>query len=325
MNRGFTGMIIRFLAPATLTIRNGNVVTSDRWRSIFESLGHRVVSGPETAGETSDLLVVFNAYKNREAIRDAVMTGASTRIVICLTGTDLYQDLKNDPTAEDVLYRADQLVVLHPLASDELPPAVRGRTMVIYQSAAPPRISPIKETESFDVCVISHLRQVKDPLRAARAARLLPPESEIRVFLVGKALSDELAEEAAREVAGNPRFHWLGEQSGQRTAEIIQKSRLLVLSSLFEGGANVVSEAVVSDVPVIGTDIACMKGLLGADYPGLFPVGDTRQLAELLLRAETDQMFCDELAERCRREAYKFDPALERENLRILLERLFQK
>jgi len=318
-------MNIRFLAPATHNIRNGNVVTSDRWRTIFENLGHRVVSGPETAGEACDLLVVFNAYKNREAIREVVKTGNAARIVICLTGTDLYRDLKNDPTAEDVLYRADQLVVLHPLARDELPAGVRDRTMVIYQSAVSPWISPIKETESFDICVIAHLREVKDPLRAARAARLLPPESGIRVFLVGKALSDELAEEAAREVPGNPRFHWLGEQSGERTAEILQKSRLLVLSSLFEGGANVVSEAVVSDVPVIATDIACMKGLLGADYPGLFPVGDTRRLAELLLRAETDQGFYDELAERCRREAYKFDPALERENLRILLERLFQK
>jgi putative glycosyltransferase (TIGR04348 family) len=318
-------MIIRFLTPFTDNIRNGNVVTSERWRSFFQDLGHRVISGPDTADEAYDLLVVFNAYKNREAIREAVKAGSAPRIVICLTGTDLYRDLKNDPSAEDVLHRADQLVVLHAPARDELPAAVRDRTMVIYQSAAPPLMHPVKETESFDICVIAHLREVKDPLRAARAARQLPPESRVRVFLVGKALSEEFADEAAREVASNTRFHWLGEQSGERAAEILQKSRLLVLSSLSEGGANVVSEAVVSGVPVIGTDIACMRGLLGADYPGLFPVGDTRRLAELLLRAETDQGFYDELAERCRREAYKFDPALERENLRILLERLFQK
>jgi putative glycosyltransferase (TIGR04348 family) len=323
MNRGFTRMIIRFLAPATHNIRNGNVVTSDRWRSFLENLGHRVIFGPETAGEVCDLLVVFNAYKNREAIREAVNKGSAPRIVICLTGTDLYQDLKNDPAAEDVLHRADQLVVLHPSALHELPPAVRNRTMVIFQSAVPPLICPAKETESFDVCVIAHLREVKDPLRAARAARLLPPESRVRVSLVGKALSNELAEEAAREAAGNPRFHWLGEQSGERTAEILQKSRLLVLSSISEGGANVVSEAVVSGVPVIGTDISCMRGLLGAEYPGFFPVGDTRRLAELLLQAETDQRFYNELAERCRRESYKFDPALERENLKQLLERAF--
>jgi putative glycosyltransferase (TIGR04348 family) len=316
-------MIIRFLAPPAQNIRNGNVVTSDRWRSIFENLGHRVISGPEAAGEACDLLVVFNAYKNREAIREAEKTGSAARIVICLTGTDLYQDLKSDPAAQDVLYRADQLVILHPLACDDLPPAVRGRTMVIYQSAAPPLVRHEKEAESFDVCVIAHLRPVKDPLLAARAARLLPPESRIRVFLAGKALSEDLAEEAAREEAGNPRFHWLGEQSEDLTAETLQKSRLLVLSSLFEGGANVVSEAVVSGVPVIGTDISCMRGLLGADYPGLFPVGDACRLAVLLLRAETDQGFYHELAERCRREAYKFDPALEKENLRLLLKKVF--
>jgi putative glycosyltransferase (TIGR04348 family) len=314
-------MNIRFLAPFAKSVRTGNVVTSDRWRSFFEDLGHHVITGPESSGSACDLLVVFNAYKNREAIRQAVKSGPVPRIVICLTGTDLYQDLKNDPAALDVLHLADQLVVLHPLALDELPPDVRGKTMVIYQSVAQPLMHPVRETEYFDVCVIAHLRPVKDPLRAAYAARLLPPESGVRVFLVGKALSDELGEEAEREMTGNRRFRWLGEKSAEGTAEILVKSRLLVVSSLFEGGANVVSEAVVSGVPVIGTDISCMRGLLGADYPGLFPVGDTRRLAELLLRAETDQGFYDKLAERCRQESYKFDPVLERESLKMLLER----
>jgi len=202
---------------------------------------------------------------------------------------------------------------------------LRDKTTVIHQSAVPPMLCPAREMESFDVCVIAHLREIKDPLRTANAARLLPPESRIRVFHVGKALSDEMERAAALEVDQNPRFHWLGEQSGERTAQILVKSRLLVLSSLFEGGANVVSEAVVCGVPVIGADMPCMRGLLGADYPGLFPVGDTRRLAELLLRAESDSEFYDGLAERCRRESDKFHPARERENLVTLLDRLFPR
>ncbi len=314
-------MIIRLLSPNQSNVRNGNAVTSERWRSFFEDLGHRVVTGPESAGEPCDLLVAFNAYKNLDAIRHAVNSAAAPRIVICLTGTDLYQDLKDDPSAEYVLRHADQLVVLHPLALDDVPADVREKAMVIFQSAVPPALHSVRETEHFDVCVIAHLREVKDPLRAAYAARLLPPESRIRVSLVGKALSDELGDEAEREVAANLRFRRLGEKSAEGTAEILLKSRLLVVSSLFEGGANVVSEAVVSGVPVIGTDMACMRGLLGADYPGLFPVGDTRRLADLLMRAETDHGFYDELVERCRRESYKFEPALERESLRTLVER----
>ncbi len=37
-------MNIRFLIPATQTIRNGNIATGERWRSFFEKLGHRVIS-----------------------------------------------------------------------------------------------------------------------------------------------------------------------------------------------------------------------------------------------------------------------------------------
>lgn len=313
-------MYIRFLAPFLRGFRNGNVVTSERWRSFFQELGHQVLEGPEGTGEHCELLVVFNAYKNREALRQVAQGEGRPRIVICLTGTDLYQDLQQDPSAWDVLYLADRLVVLHPCALDALPAELRGRAQVIYQSAVatqPPRAA---ETGYFDVCVIAHLRPVKDPLRAARAARLLPPESRVRVLLLGKALSDELGEEARLEQEVNPRFRWLGEQSQERTAEILHNSSVLVVSSLFEGGANVVSEAVAAGVPVIGTDMACMRGLLGDDYPGLFPVGDSSGLAALLLRAETDRDFYRELAERCRHQAYKFEPALERESLRLLLE-----
>jgi len=316
-------MKIRFLEAASVTIRNGNVVTSERWRSIFESLGHRVESFSAAGGQSCDLLVVFNAFTNRQAIREAWKNGVAGRIVICLTGTDLYRDLQEVPAAQDVLYLADQLVVLQPMGIPALPAALHGKTMVVFQSAVAPSAVVSRHEDTFDVCGIAHLRSVKDPLRTARAARLLPPESRLRVVHVGKALSAEYGEAVIREVAENPRFHWLGEQSAERTAEILLGSRLLVVTSLLEGGANVVSEAIVTGVPVIGTDIPCLHGLLGDNYPGLFPVGDTGRLAELLYRAEVDSRFYDELQSRCRREAYKFDPKREKDSLKILLERMF--
>jgi hypothetical protein len=41
-----------------------------------------------------------------------------------------------------------------------------------------------------------------------------------------------------------------------------------------EGGANVVSEALVAGVPMIASEIPCNAGLLGKDYPGYYPAGD---------------------------------------------------
>jgi len=54
-----------------------------------------------------------------------------------------------------------------------------------------------------------------------------------------------------------------------------------------EGGANVISEAVVAGVPILASNISGSVGLLGRDYPGYFSVGNTDQLRELLLRAES--------------------------------------
>ena len=313
-------MRIRFIVPPAETDRNGNSVTSSRWKTFMEELGHQVSIDQEECSAPCDLLVAFHACRSRAGIIRAREEGMAGRIVICFTGTDLYRDLKADPAAFGVLRLADRLAVLQPAALDELPPSFRDRTSVIYQSAVRPASDAAPSPEAFDVIVIAHLRDVKDPLRAALAARLLPQESKVRVTLVGRALTDELGRAAQAEARDNPRFRWLGELPGEPTAEELIQSRVLVSSSVMEGGANAVSEAIVSDVPVIVTKIPCMKGLLGEDYPGYFPVNDTQRLAGLLLRAETDPVFYDALRYRCRQVANKFSPSVERERIRELLE-----
>ena len=50
-----------------------------------------------------------------------------------------------------------------------------------------------------------------------------------------------------------------------------------------EGGANVIPEAVVADVPVIASGIDGNVGLLGEDYPGYYPVENRG----IMHRAET--------------------------------------
>ena len=47
----------------------------------------------------------------------------------------------------------------------------------------------------------------------------------------------------------------------------------------------------ISGTPVIASDCAGNVGLLGPDYPGLFPVGDVDAARALLLRAEGEPGF----------------------------------
>jgi glycosyltransferase involved in cell wall biosynthesis len=88
-------------------------------------------------------------------------------------------------------------------------------------------------------------------------------------------------------------------------------SDLCVLSSRIEGGANALGEAIVAGVPILASRINGNVGILGPDYPGLFSVGDTRQLAKLLTRAETDPRFLGELRTWINGLASSFDPRRE--------------
>jgi len=182
------------------------------------------------------------------------------------------------------------------------------------------RIAP--EQDELQVCVLGHLRAVKDPLRAAEAARLLPADSRVRVVQLGRALEEPLAERAREEQESNPRYEWRGELPHAEALGVLAGSHLHVLSSQMEGGANALCEATATGVPTLASAIDASVGLLGDDYPGLFPVGDTQALAELMSRAEQDASFLVELRSRCAELAELLHPEREREALEQLLAEL---
>src|SRR5437588_12050675 len=93
-----------------------------------------------------------------------------------------------------------------------------------------------------------------------------------------------------------PRYRWLDEVPQWRALHFIARSRVLVVSSSMEGGANVVSEALTLGVPVIASRIPGNVGMLGARYPGYFRLGDERALARLLYRAECEPAYYRALA-----------------------------
>jgi glycosyltransferase involved in cell wall biosynthesis len=217
---------------------------------------------------------------------------------------------------------ATRLVVLQPAGLAELSETIRIKTRVIFQSAEGPPLSVAPDQSVFQVCVLAHLRPVKDPLRTAFAARLVPSSSKIQVTHLGNALDETLAEAAIKEMAINPRYRWLGERPHAEALRILASSRLMVLTSRLEGGANVISEAIACSVPVISSRISGSIGLLGEEYPGYFPVGDTQALSDLLCRAETDAGFYKSLSSWCDRRAALVNSANERRAWQSLLDEL---
>ena len=120
-------------------------------------------------------------------------------------------------------------------------------------------------------------------------------------------------------MAANPRYTWRGDVPSAAVRRLLARSHAMVISSRSEGGANVISEAVMAGLPVIASRIDGSVGLLGPDYPGYFPVGDSAALARQLLRAEQDPAFLERLRRHCADRAGLFDVQREREAWRKLM------
>jgi putative glycosyltransferase (TIGR04348 family) len=315
-------MKVFMACPAPPRSRKGNRVTADRWARILRTLGHRLEIGQRYEGTPCDLLIALHARRSHEAIMLFHRLFPHRPLVVALTGTDLYRDIHVSQQAQESLEVADRLVMLQPRGRDELPIRLRRKVRVIYQSAQPTRAAGTKRERYFDVCVLGHLRPEKDPFRTALALPLLPENSRIRVIHAGQALSEAMAKQARTLMAREPRYHWMGEVPRGRARRLLARSRLLVLSSRMEGGANVISEALVDGVPVLASRISGSVGLLGTRYPGYFPVADTRALSQLLWKAESDARFYGQLQEWCIRRACLFQPEWERAAWAALLNEL---
>ena len=266
-------------------------------------------------------MIALHAWRSADSIRTFRERYPDRPLIVGLSGTDIYGYIDRDraPVMRS-LACADRLVALQELARRRVPARFRDKLRVVYQSALSVRRGRADRTGSFDVAVIGHLREVKDPFRAAQAARRLPASSRIRIVHLGAAETPGWAAAAKAEMAINPRYVWRGDRPRADVRRLLGRARAMVLSSLSEGGANVISEAVAAGVPILATRIDGSLGLLGRDYAGYYPVGDTEALARLLIRIETDPAFLKRLKRAIARRAPLFRPAREKAEWKSLIE-----
>ena len=317
-------MHIGIITPAAAKSLNGNRATAQRWADFLRQLGHKVSISVEWDGTAYDLMVALHAWRSADSIAAFKQQYPDLPLVLAMTGTDLYRFINThpEPTLASI-QSADRLVTLHRLATRVLPKSSHHKIHVIHQSAMP---LPNKMTAAvkrsirhFDICVVGHLREEKDSMRVAYAVRDLPEDSHIRVLHYGKAHNDEWAAYARDEMKTNPRYKWFGEIPHWKIRQAYRRCHLMVLPSVMEGGANVISEATAAGLPVIASDIDGSVGLLGDDYAGYFPVQNTDALRELLLRAETEPEYIKKLDKQCKQRAELFTREAEKQGWADLL------
>jgi len=263
-------MRIALVTPARPGTRSGNRHTALRWAAFLRKAGHRVAIATEWNGALADAMLALHARRSHASIK--AFPGP---VILALTGTDVYGDIHHSPEARESLRIADRLIVLQPKAAEELA-TTKPIHVVVQSSSTRLRHEPVKDP--FRICVIGHLRAVKDPLLTLRALRYV--SQEIEVVQLGELLDPEL-----RPKTRDARYRWLGSVPHARALQWLASSHAMVISSRMEGGANVVCEALRIGVPILASRISGNVGLLGERYGGYFKVGDERDLARLIERA----------------------------------------
>ncbi len=304
------------VSPAIAEANNGNWHTAHRWSQFLagycdiQLLPQWPSKTPVATSLPPELMIALHARRSAPSIAAWASAQPDKPLVVVLTGTDLYRDIVDDPVAQQSLSLASHLVVLQGAGLQALPPAWRDKAHVIYQSAA--ALKPAhKSTRFFRVVMVGHLRGEKDPLTFMAAAGAgLPPH--IRFDQIGEALDADLGRAAQTTANSCPHYRWLGGLPRASTRQHIKRAHLLVNSSVMEGGAHVILEAVLSGTPVLASRISGNVGMLGDDYEGYFDVGNSQQLSQLVARCASDAGFLARLQRQCAQRAALFDPALEK-------------
>lgn len=311
-------MKIALVTPAAATSRYGNRNTAVRWAELLRELGHQVVVQERWNGRSADLLLALHARRSHDSIARFSERHPEKPVILALTGTDLYRDIRDNANAQESMELATRMIVLQDMGLRELAPPLRRKTRVIYQSCESiARQAVIRSC--FEIIISGHLRAEKDPFCGAAALAHLPAASGIRITQIGGAREPALAREARAWIKREPRYLWLGELRRPNALATLARGRAMLISSRMEGGANVVSEALMARVPVIASRIPGNVGMLGEDYAGYYPAGNARALARLLRRLETDPDLLRTLRRQCAGRRKLISRSQERIKLRALI------
>lgn len=312
---------VEIVTPAPPGTLHGNRITALRWHRFLSRLNYQSTVTEQWSGKSCDVLIALHGLRSYDSIKEFKKTHPECPVVLIMTGTDIYRDLKNSKKVIQSMEMADVIVTLQPEAIASLPKQFHPKVRVIYQSVKSiSRKSPPKR--HFLASIIGHLRAEKNPFCAAQSLRLLPPDSKIQLIQLGQAMSSDFKKEAISLDKNIERYQWLGQLSHTKTMQWLARSHVMIISSIMEGGAHVVSEAIAIGIPVIASDIPGNRGLLGSNYPAYYPVGDQVALSKLLIKAEMNPVFYQKLCKAIAGRQKITKPELEQESIQKLIKSL---
>ena len=305
-------------SPFPRNTTQGNTVTADRLEQILTEDDYNIrMSAVNYNGPPAKCLIALNAWRSADMVKAYRAFYPKGKVIIIITGSDINNPdiLDEHSTTRKTMATADALVMLHDIELPRLPKDLQQKCHVIRPSVALPGNIAHQPTANngFEAIMSGNLRPVKNPYLPISAARLLPtlPESSgIHISSYGST-SGEIKKAVISASDELDNYQWHGQLPHEKMLHQMQHAHVLLNTSIGEGGANAICEAITMGLPVIASNIKGNKGMLGPDYAGYFPDGDEKALSAFLVMVATNRPFYEMLKEQIKKRAPLFTYAHE--------------
>ncbi len=293
-------------SPYATQSLHGNTISAMRIAGILEESGHdvEVIQSGNSIPKGAGALIALHARKSHTSILAMKQQCPESKIILYLTGTDLYGDIPEGcPLAIESLSIADAIVVSQDASFNSVPVTYQQKTHVVYNSIILPQLD-LAEREPDLFVIASHLRAVKQPFFVVEALGLL--DENVRVKLMGSEIDPGSAEQAQTLTQKYPGFEWLGEQTYPQALTWMKRSIATINTSLSEGGANSIGESIMLGRPVIASRIEGNIGMLGEGYDGYFDPHSPAELASLIQKVTKDPSYLSHLEQQVLEQSAKY-------------------
>jgi glycosyltransferase involved in cell wall biosynthesis len=175
----------------------------------------------------------------------------------------------------------------------EMKKKIKVDTICIYN---PLNISEIKKKSKIkiksslfnknilNIINVARLTEQKDHITILKAINLIKDKIKLKFFIIGKGKEINNIRNYVKDNKLKKYVKYLGYK--KNPYPYIKKSKIFILSSLYEGLPNVLLEAIALKTSVISSN--CPTGpreiLMNTKYGDLFPVNDYKKLAEIILK-----------------------------------------
>jgi glycosyltransferase involved in cell wall biosynthesis len=214
------------------------------------------------------------------------------------TGANSPQALKASQIECEVFAAADAVVVTTPMMVENVVrrlPSARSKIHLFPNYVETDRFRPMECQPDFDVIAIGRLEPQKNIAALLEALAEMP---QTTAAIVGTGSLEAELKQRFSSLAD--RVTWFGSVPNSDLPALINRSRVFVLPSHYEGHPKALIEAMACGLPVVGGDSPGIREIIEHGYNGLLSATDSRSIQAALERLFADAPLRDQLGRSAR-------------------------